>query len=406
MHLLLAILFALAPIAAMAAPALDARTMATYPFRWSEHDLTGPGADRLRAVVRSAQFVLVGEGHNDRDTPLFTRALYEVLNREDGFSHLVVEQDPLGVEMVLASAQRGSAAAIGERLRTSPSLLGFASDQDLALLADAGAIVSGPDAIWGLEQAQAPVPYLEALAALAPAGPIRSDVDRLLNRARNEERNRKDFGNFLAADRQTLPDLRRLAAQWSPPEQSRARTLLDGLLDSAQLYDYHVKAHAAHNPAFTYSSGTIREAWLKSQFIRDYRATGATPRVLFKLGANHIGRGVGTTGAWTLGTFAADLATYNGMDAYGILVIAIGGDNIHDWRDLPAEIVPLLPPDRPTEPILVDLTALRPSAQRYIDASPAEARGATAHLLYGYDAIVVLPQSAPATWTLTGFTQP
>ena len=33
-------------------------------------------------------------------------------------------------------------------------------------------------------------------------------------------------------------------------------------------------------------------------------------------------RGVGSTGAWTLGTFAADLATFNGLQAYGILVVA------------------------------------------------------------------------------------
>ena len=168
MRHLLAVLLALAPIAASATPIADNRTNATYPFTWTEHDLTGSGADHLRAVARKTQFVLIGEEHHDRDTPLFTRALYEVLHREDGFSHLVVEQDPLGIELALAPSQRGNAAALGNKLRTWPTLLGFASDQDLALIADAGATVAGPDAMWGLEQAQSPVRYLEELVVLAP----------------------------------------------------------------------------------------------------------------------------------------------------------------------------------------------------------------------------------------------
>jgi hypothetical protein len=402
---LLALLLGLAPITAAAAPVPDARTVTTYPFTWSVRDLAGPGADHLRAAARGSQFVLIGEEHHDRDTPLFTRALYEVLHREDGFSHLVVEQDPLGVEMALSPGRRGKATAIGSRLKAWPTLLGFASDQDLELLADAGAIASGPDAIWGLEQAQSPVRYLEELAKLAPSGEIRREVSRLLARARSEERTRADTAKFLAFDRETLPDLRRLATRWAPAEPSRARTLIDGLIKSAEIYDDYVRAHAEHDPRLRYLSGTAREAWLKAQFIRDYRAAGGAPRAVFKFGDNHIRRGVGTTGAWTLGTFIADLATYDGMNAYGILVVPIGAE-IADWAHLPAALVPLLPPGRPAQPVLVDLAALRANAPAYVDAAPAGAQEATRQLIFGYDAIVVLPNSAPATWRLTGFAPP
>ena len=405
MRSILALLIGLASIGLSGTSFADDRAGATYPFRWTDHDLIGPGADRLRAFARNAQFVLIGEEHHDRDTPLFARALYDVLHREDGFSHLVVEQDPVGIELALAPGQRGSAAAIGNKLRTWPTLLGFASDQDLALLADAGAAVDGPNAIWGLEQAQSPVRYLEELVVLAPAGAVRGEVARLLARAHDEERTRADFAKFLAYDRQTLPDLQRLAAAWQPLKGSRAQTLLDGLLKSAEIYDYYVRAQTEHDPEFTYLNGTVREAWLKAQFTRDYRAVGGEPKALFKFGDNHIRRGVGSTGAWTLGTFIADLATYDGMQAYSILVAPIGGD-VPDWRHLPAEMVPLLPAERPAGPTLIDLTALRPRAQEYIDAAPVAAREATRELLFGFDAIVVLPDSRHATWKLTGFSPP
>jgi hypothetical protein len=385
--------------------AAQERAAATYAFSWVGDDLNGPGADHLRTAAHSAQFVLVGEQHHDRDTPLFTRALYAVLRKEDGFSHLVVEQDPLGVEMALAPGQRGDAAAIGKALQTWPTLLGFGSDQDLMLLAAAGAAEPGPGAIWGLEQAQSPVRYLEELEPLAPAGLARVDVERLLARARSEERGRSDFAKFLAYDRQTFPDPKHLRTIWKPEPGSRVDLLLSGLLKSAEIYSYYMKAHADHEPSGTYLNGTVREAWLKSQFTRDYRTAGGLPRALFKFGDNHIRRGVGSTGAWTLGTFAADLATFDGMDAYGVLVVAIGS-NIPDWSHLPSELAPLLPAERPTSPVLIDLAALRPEAKAFIDKAAPAARDDTRGILFGFDALVVLPDSAPATWRLTGFSAP
>jgi hypothetical protein len=153
----------------------------------------------------------------------------------------------------------------------------------------------------------------------------------------------------------------------------------------------------------------VREAWLKAQFTRDYRAASASPgglpRALFKFGDNHIRRGVGSTGAWTLGTFVADLATFDSMAAYSILVVPIGSD-VHDWQHLPMELRSLLPDALPAGPVLIDLAALRPIADAIVNSSPIDAREATRATLFGFDAIVVLPDSAPATWHLTGFRTP
>jgi len=408
MRSLIALVLTLTSAAGRAASPQPLVESETYPLVWSDHDLSGPGASHLRKAVRQAQFVLIGEEHHDQSTPLFARALYAVLRREDGFSHLAVEQDPLGIELALETGRRGDAAAIADGVRVWPTVLGFASDQDLALLAYAGAAVPGSSAIWGVEQAQSPVRYLEELVRLAPAGTVRSDTNRLLARARAEDQTRADFGKFLAYDRQTLPDLKRLAAIWMPAQDSRARYLLEGLVKSAEIYDQYVRGKAEHDPALGYLNATVREAWLKAQFTRDYRAAIAsepTPRVMFKFGDNHIRRGVGSTGAWTLGTFIADLATFDAMDAYGILVVPIGSD-ISDWKHLPAELRPLLPITPPTGPVLVDLAALRSHADAVISTAAADARADTRSLLYGFDAIVVLPGSSPATWKLTGFSRP
>ena len=171
---------------------------------------------------------------------------------------------------------------------------------------------------------------------------------------------------------------------------------------------YYVRSKADADPALRYLSATTREAWLKAQFIRQYRVaanSGHYPRVLFKFGDNHVRRGVGTTGAWTLGTFVADLATFDGMGSVGILVVPIGSD-IPDWQSLPADLRTLLPKVSPEGPILIDLAAVRPLAERLLDAAPATSREATRSLLFGFDAIVVLPGSSRASWKLTGFPPP
>ena len=100
----------------------------TYPFSFTG-GLSGPGAAHLRQAFVGAEFVLVGEGHHDHDTPLFTEVLYDALHASFGFDHLVIEQDPLAVEMALEPERRDRPAAIAQAHSSDPNLLGFASDQ-------------------------------------------------------------------------------------------------------------------------------------------------------------------------------------------------------------------------------------------------------------------------------------
>jgi hypothetical protein len=93
------------------------------------------------------------------------------------------------------------------------------------------------------------------------------------------------------------------------------------------------------------------------------------------------------------------------MDSYGILVVPIGSD-ISDWQHVPAKLRPLLPDASPDGPVLIDLAALRAHAGAVLDAAPDASREDIRSLLFGFDAIVVLPGSSPATWRVTGFPPP
>ena len=92
------------------------------------------------------------------------------------------------------------------------------------------------------------------------------------------------------------------------------------------------------------------------------------------------------------------------MDAYGICVMPIGGYGT--WDDVEAWMKPLLPKTPPTAPILIDLRPLKPYARPLREfVAPAD-QWQLRDFLQGYDALVILPNSAKATWDLTGFPVP
>jgi hypothetical protein len=405
--LLLAASLALAPAAALAqtqpaTPDLEALIAgAAHEFSFAGGELSGPGAAFLRQATARSQFVLVGESHFDHDTPQFAGALFHTLQHDHGFDHLVVEQDGVGIEDTLAPGVRGDPQAIADLAKRYPTLLGFASDQDLELLADVGARAKGPHPIWGVEQTQGAARYLAELDRLAPTPALKAMIAPLLAEARRYD-TRETLGKFLAEDRTTLGRLQALQAAFKAPAGSRADMLLTGLVTSAEIYSYYMRA-AAGEPVGLLNN-TVRETWLKAGFVQRYRAQAAPGKPLkamFKFGGEHMIRGLDAVSAFPIGNFAHEFAISNGMEAYGVLVAPTG--SYAKIADYPAYERLLFPKTEPTQPVLVDLRALR-NYQKFFRAKVSpEDQWLFRALINGYDAIVILPNSRRATFARTGF---
>ncbi len=373
----------------------------TYPIVLRDGALTGPAARFLTAATESAQFVLAGENHHDFSTPLFDLAVFRLLHAAHGFDHAVVEQDPFAIERVLRPGSRGSAAAIARELRGFETVLGFASDQDLAFLAGVSATPGVADPIWGIEQVQSPILALSILQPLAPDGRSRADTAALLDAAR-AHRSRLGFVDFLLSDAATYPRLLALQREFHAPPGSRADTVLTALVKSAEIYSYYRRAHEGE-PVGLYNN-TVREAWLKQGFIRDTRVARPDGRLkaFFKFGSNHMIRGLNPVGAFSLGTFLNEFALWNGETAFGIEVVTLGA------YTAPADIAalqPLLPPGQ-TAPMLIDLRALRPYARALMAHVKTDDQATLRAHLFGYDAIAYFPNSKKASWALTEFPAP
>ena len=378
----------------------------THPFTLTpERTITGPGAEFLVKATADAQFFLFGEDHHDRDTPLLASAIYRLLAKEHGYAHAVVEQDPLGIEMLLERGVRGDLKRMGEAIRRYPTSIGFASDQDLQFLADAATVNAGAEAIWGIEQVQSATLHLSQLERLAPDARRKEMVSSILADARATESDRAKMVDFLAKDPNTLGRLQELQKAFGAKTASKTDALLTGLMKSAEIYSYYRRAEAGEMVGLY--NNTVREDWLKRGFIARYRSvakTGRLPKAFFKFGSWHMIRGRNPGGAWTTSNLAHEFAIANGREGYGIDVVAYGGYSA--YADAPAWLRPLLPATPPETPVLIDLQPLRPMGRLFTEQVEEKHRPRLRDEIHGFEALVILPNSGKATWELTGFPVP
>jgi hypothetical protein len=397
---------AAAPIQQPPPDTADLVQKASRDIAFADRRLSGAGGDFLLEEIAHAQFVLIGESHYDHDTPLFADALYHALHAQFGFHHLVVEQDFVGMEDALKPGARGDVRALAAIARRDPYLVGFASDQDLQLLADVARLEQVPDPIWGLEQTQGTTRYLAELVQIASSAKLSSECNSLLEAARKIEGTRGPHGNYLSDAGDALEKMTALREHFHSASGSRARRLLDGLVKSAEIYRYYRRAERGEFVGLF--NNTVREAWFKQQFLEDYHRSAklgdAAPKALFKFGDEHMYRGLNPVGAFPIGNFAHEFAIANGQEAYSLAVVPLG--SYSKWSDMPGWLLPLLPPASPEHPVLIDLRALRPY-QRLFRAKVAEKdQWQMRAFINGYDALVLLPQSRKADMVLTGFPNP
>ena len=372
-----------------------------HEFQYTADATSGPGSRFLREATAGSQFVLLGEDHMDHATPVFAGALFRMLHSDHGFRYLVVEQDPVAIEEALAPSVRGDVDAIGRLAGRWTSLFEFDSDEDLALIALAGALEPTGPAIWGVEQATGASRAIAELVDLAPDEPARRAAMSLLATVQRLDPGPSYTLNWLGGP-DAEAQIAALAALYRAQPGSRAARLLQSLATSAEIFGYYRRASAGEYVGLY--NNTVREATMKTNFVEQYRraaAGGTLPKAMFKFGANHLYHGKNPTQAFPIGNLAHELAIANGAEAYGLYVISLG-PGYRSYADYPSWMRPLLPADEPRVPTLVDLRALR-RYQRVMRAgvAPDDVWEQMA-LLHGYDALVILPGSRPAIRSVGG----
>ncbi len=367
--------------------------------------LRGEGATWLIERAARAQFVLIGEDHGFADVPRFAQALQRGLG-DRRFNHLVVEvgaHTTARIEHALRADPEGL-VEINRRYPLSLPFLSLREDGELA----ASFVAALPEgrALWGVDQEfiLSTTANLDALASRATTRAQRRVVARYREQALQADAamRRAHSPEATVLTRWRARDFDALRAPFA--DDAAARELIDALDLSARIY-------REQNTA-PYRSNASRSILMKREFMRQYDAAlaaGEAPRVMFKLGAFHAGRGLSPTLQYDLGNLASELAQSRGGESLHLLVLATSGENNRHLAfsaddsdcavtyDAAAELAVLdaamlLDAAASDAVTVLDFTALRESGQ---PRPPKDSVLAT--LIHSYDAVVLIPHARAAT---------
>jgi hypothetical protein len=361
-----------------------------YPLTMEDEQLGGTGADLIRVSARGAAFVALGESHNTRAIPSFTVALFRMLRDAEDFQHLALEEGPeLGRRLSEAVRTRGSGGAFGIA-REFPNAFHLFNEEELRMVDRIGALSAATDPIWGINQEFGLAHVYARLAELAPDHASRAVVRQLLLRslAYEGERHARDTA-FISAIA-IVEDFQGLRLAFAPPEGSEAARLIEQASLSHEIYAPYREGDAAPFTAY-HRSNVEREDNMKRLFSHRYAggtAAGRPSGVLVKSGHTHLGRGRGSTGVLTLGNFLSELAIAEGARSLHLYVVL-------NWEDLGESwLAPFVPHLVGSENTVVDLRHIEPWAA-WGRLGRLDAR--LAQLLNGYDMLVVLGDTSPAS---------
>ncbi len=367
-----------------------------YPLEVQGGTLGGRGAELILHAARSAQFVGILEEHNVRELAEFAAALFDTLRLAYGFQYAALEQGRIVTSWLASAARAGGQDSVDALVRRWPHAPTFATDEELALIGHIAATSAArSQPVWGLDQELGALHILERLAALAPSDDARRHVAALAATARRYEHDR--LGDTLYLAEIAVPeDFASLPGLFQALPGSEATQLIAELQYTSRVYHNHTLSRRGRPTG--YENARERELGMKQRFMAGYnraRAAGDTlPRVLLKLGHWHLLRGIYRGNVPTLGNFASELATSNGLESLLLSTYVVDGPE--PWRNS-ATFAPLaLPEARFT---VIDFRPLRPYAHQ---GSIDNLSDAWKSLLFQADAALIVRGGRTGSYQVTG----
>jgi hypothetical protein len=393
----LAILLTLVVSPALAAPQ-------TYSLGIANGRLTGPGAAILRAQLPNAQFILYGEDHGFADSPIVLHALARDA-RGYGFRYCVMEVGPISLARAGEALSKNGPNGVRDLLKTAPLAFPFVSLKDDAELASdfLGRDGKGTPYLWGVDQefilsAQL---HLQRLVDLANEENVGERMKTLLG-AEHAAVERFDQKSFLL-NRFGDADFAKLAAEFKGVPE--AESIIAELKESATIYQLWSSGR-------NYENNARRARLLAQHFLSDYRAAAdPMPKVIFKMGAEHVALGTTTINTVDLGTLASSIAKLNGQTALRIAFIPTGGHALV-VEPKQGRLTAVEPYDSPDSKELfaaigIDSTKLSKSGWTLIPLDPIrqtlDNKGLNAlkpfarFMLLGFDYVITTPDAKAAT---------
>lgn len=375
---------------------------AALPIDWDGSAFSGPGWSRLIDEGRAAQFFAVGEEHGIAENPRLTAALFSAL-QPAGYARMTIEVSPPIARELDHAARKGMEGllALYALPGGEPAFFGMEEEAQL-LVAARRAVESDSPIFWGVDYEvggdRLLIERLRALSKPSAAEKALATLARASAASWEQYESTRDprFIFSFAGD----PALVRAVRDAWPDRSAVASLILDTLEETFAINRAWISGEG-------WASNARRSAFIRDNFLRYWRAEkamGRAPRVLAKMGASHLVRGLNMSSNFDLGSLLPEIAALEGRTSFHLLVLAGAGSQIAvfdptGWSYKPmrakggvgAHLGPITAAADPARITLVDLRPLRPLAASSSGVHPDLRR-----VVFGFDALLVLSGSTPS----------
>jgi len=383
----------------------DAARENRFRLNFNGDTFAGPALDQLLAAARSSQFFLIGEEHGIAENPKLAAQLFTTLVA-DGYAKLVIEVSPPMAEILDAAAKSEGIEGLRSLYATpggEPAFFGMSEEAEL-LAAGRAALPNAAEVLWGVDyEVASDRPLLRKLYDMERPTSSNQPLDALMAASDAAWSQYDEIGSpqyiFSFSGDPALVSAVRDA--WPDPSDE-ATLILDTLQSTLQINRFWMEGRG-------WNSNAHRAALLRSNFLLHWQTSkqeGISPKVMVKLGSNHIVRGRNMTGTFDLGTLLPEIAAAEGSRSFSVLVLP-GKDsmtavlNATSWTYEPAQakdnyakgleaLTDAVYADAFT---LIDLAALRPIVGSNINRYGTE----VARVVHGFDMLLVMSGSTASS---------
>ena len=280
----------------------------------------GPALDILLADARNSLFFLIGEEHGIAENPKLVAQLFRSLVA-DGYTNLVIEVSPPVARLLDVATQAGGIDGLRALYSTpggEPAFFGMQQEAEL-LAAARAALPDADQVLWGVDyEVASDRPLLRELARMDRPDTAGQPLDDLTSASAAAWKKHEESGDpryifSFSGD----PDLVATLRESWPAAGPMAVQIMHTLQETLEINRLWARGSG-------FLSNERRAALIRSNFLdywRGWERDAAKPRVMVKLGANHVIRGLNMTGTFDLGSLLPELAALEGERSLSVLVL-------------------------------------------------------------------------------------
>lgn len=294
-----------------------------YTFSINDNQIIGNGKRFLQQEATSSQFFMIGELHGNNETPIFSKAILNLLQSYN-YKHFAIEVGPYSEKKISSILnQKKGINLLAEfykkydlKKSKASSPIPFFDLLDEALLLEYA--VKNNYKLWGLDQEfiNAPLFLLDDIYEMCKSKIPNQELKQLHNSAKKKfleimSNNSKSMFHELSTNK----EIKRFFETASEISEE-AESIIDEIHVSWKIY--------GHNKFNQYFDANNSRAQLMkryfSQYYNEVVKNENTPKVIVKMGSMHMGYGKSPLGIYDIGNSMHELAKLNNSKTFNLAV--------------------------------------------------------------------------------------